>query len=66
MPETELGAWKLKNSKYSVSNQISGEGQIWIVKVLNGIIPSRKLPKMELFIIQVENMLFLQFWVQAF
>ena len=55
-----------KNSKCSVSNQISGEGQIWLVKVLYGLISSIRLPQTELFMIQVENMLFLQFWVQAF
>ena len=65
-PETEPGARKLKNSKCSVSNQILGEGQIWLVKLLYGLIPSRNIPKTYLFMIQVENMLFLQFWVRAF
>ena len=51
MPETEPGAWKLKNSKCSVSNQILGEGQIWLVKLVYGLKTSRNLQKTELFMI---------------
>ena len=65
-PETEPGARKLKNSKCSISNQISGEGKIWLVKVFHGLIPSRNLPQTKLFMIQVKNMFFLQSWVRAF
>ena len=63
MPETEPGAWKLKISKCSVSNQISGEGCIWLVKVINSLISSRDPSKTDLFMTQVMYMLFLEFWV---
>ena len=65
-PETEPGARKLENSKCSVSNQISGGGQIWLLKLLYGFKSPRNLTQTYLFMIQVENMLFLQFWVRAF
>ena len=62
-PKTEPEARKLKISKCSVSNQISGEGCIWLEKVLNSLISSRDPSQMELFMTQVMYMLFLEFWV---
>ena len=62
-PETEPGTRKLKKSKCYVSNQILGEGQIWLVKLLYGLIPSINLPKTYLFMTQVMYILFLEFWV---
>ena len=63
IPKSEPGARKLKISKCSISNQISGEGWLWLLKVLNCLISSRNLLKNYLFMIQVKNMLFFEFWV---
>ena len=54
---------KPKFSKCSVSNQILGEGFIWLVKVLHGIISPRNLSQSDLFMPQVDYMLFLKSWV---
>ena len=54
---------KTKFSKYSVSNQISGEGCILILWVLYGLISSLNTPKNDLFMTQVDFMLFFRFWV---
>ena len=57
------GPEKPKFSKCSVLNQILGEGCIWLVKVLHGLISSRNLSQSDLFMTQVDFMLFLKFWV---
>jgi hypothetical protein len=61
-PETEPRARKIKISKCSVSNQILGEGCIWPMKVIHGIISSRNISQNDLFMTQVMYMLFLEFW----
>ena len=60
-PEPE----KLKISKCSISIQISGEGWLWLVKVLHGIISWIKLLQTNLFMLQVRNTLFLESWVRT-
>ena len=52
------GAEKPKFSKCSVLNQILGEGYLWLVWVLYGIILSRNTPQSYLFMTQVDFMLF--------
>ena len=64
-PETEPKVRKLKISNCSVSNQILGEGCIWPLKVIHGLIPSRNISQTYLFMIQVKNMLFLKSWVRT-
>ena len=60
-----LGLEKPKFSKCSVSNQILGEGYICLVWVLYGLISSRNTPKIDLFMTQVDFMLFLRFSVRS-
>ena len=59
-PEPE----KLKISKCSVSNQSSGEGWLWLIKVCYGLISPRKLLQTYIFMIQVKNIIFLESWVR--
>ena len=59
------GPKKPKFSKCFVLNQISGECCIWLVKVLHGRISSRILSQSDLFMTQVDYMLFLKFWVRS-
>jgi len=53
------GPEKPKFSKLSVSKQILGEGYLWLLWVLYGLILSRNTPKCDLFMTQVDFMLFL-------
>ena len=59
------GPEKLKIWKCSVSIQISGEGWLWLVKVLHGLISSINLLYTDLFMIQVKKMFFLESWVRT-
>ena len=59
------GPEKPKFSKYSLSNQILGEGYICLVCVLYGIISSRNTPQSDVFKTQIDFMLFLRFLVQS-
>jgi hypothetical protein len=54
------GPKKPKFSKCSISNQILGEGYLWLVWVLYGIILSRNTSKSDLFMDQVDFMFFLR------
>ena len=63
--KSESGARKLKISKCSILNQILGEGCIWLVKVLHGLISSINLLHNYLFMIQVNNMLFPESWIRT-
>ena len=58
------GPEKLKISKCSVLNQISGEGCFWIVKVLHGLISPRNLSQSDIFMFQVRYIHFLKFWAE--
>jgi hypothetical protein len=58
-----LGLEKTKFSKCSILNQISGEGYLWLVWVLYGIIFSIQTQKSDLFMTQVDFMLFLRLWI---
>ena len=60
-----LGLKNLKFSNCSVSNQILGEGYLWLLWVLNGIIFSIKTQKCDLFMTQVDFMFFLRLWVRS-
>ena len=58
-----LGPEKPKILKYFVSNQILEEVYLWLVWVLYGLICSRNTPQCDLFMTQVDFMLFLKLWV---
>ena len=57
------GPEKPKISKCSVSNQISEEGCICLVRVYYGLISSKDTSKSDLFMTQVDFMHFFMFWV---
>ena len=57
------GPEKLKFLKCSVSNQISWEGYLWILWVWYGLIFLINTPQSDLFMVQVDFMLFLRLWV---
>ena len=57
------GPEKPKFSKCSVSNQILGEGYLWLLWVLYGLIFSINTSQIYLFMTQVDFMLFLKLWV---
>ena len=59
------GPKKLKFSKCSVSNQISGECFLWLVWVWYGLIFPRNTPQSVFFMTQVDFMLFLKLWVRS-
>ena len=59
------GLEKPKFLNCSVSNQISGEGYLWLLWVFCGLIFSRNTPQSYLFMTQVDFMLFLRFWVRS-
>ena len=50
---------------FSVLNQITGEGYLWLVWVLYGLIFKIKNQKSDLIMTQVDLMLFLSLWVQS-
>ena len=58
------GPKKLKISKFSVSNQILGEGCLWLVKVLHGVILPRNRSQIDLCMFQVRYIHFLKFWAE--
>ena len=55
---------KLKISKCSVLNQILGEGCLWLLKVLHGLISQRNISQSYLCMFQVRYIHFLKFWAE--